>query len=92
MKPKNCIYPDCFNCALDDCEYDMPEKEDFNRDAKMDTENSIENKTDKQRRQYINQNAIAILKKAKLSCTNMLRVARLRNGIKDIILKKVPKF
>ena len=55
MQPKNCIYPDCFNCALDDCEYDMPEKEDFNRDAKMDTENSIENKTDKQRRQYINQ-------------------------------------
>lgn len=55
MKPKNCIYPDCFNCTLDDCEYDMPEKEDFNRDAKIDTENSIENKTDKQRRQYINQ-------------------------------------
>lgn len=55
MKPKNCIYPDCFNCTLDDCEYDVPEKEDFSRDAKIDTENSIENKTDKQRRQYINQ-------------------------------------
>lgn len=26
MKPKNCIYPDCFNCTLDDCEYDVPEK------------------------------------------------------------------
>lgn len=38
MKPKNCIYPDCFNCTLDDCEYDVPEKEDFSRDAKIDAE------------------------------------------------------
>lgn len=92
MKPKNCIYPDCFNCTLDDCEYDVPEKEDFSRDAKIDAENSIENKTDKQRRQYINQKRYRNSEKAKLSCVNMLRVARLRNGIKDIILKKVPKF
>lgn len=54
MKPKNCIYPDCFNCTLSDCKYDVPEKEDFDRDARINTENSIENKTDKQRRQYVN--------------------------------------
>lgn len=55
MKPKNCIYPDCLNCTLDDCEYDTPEKEDFDRDARISMENSMEKKTDKQRRLYENQ-------------------------------------
>ena len=55
MKPKNCIYPDCLHCTLNDCEYDVPEKEDFNRDLAIDRECSESNLTDKQRRQRINQ-------------------------------------
>lgn len=29
MKPKNCIYPDCLNCTLDDCLYNMLEQPDI---------------------------------------------------------------
>lgn len=28
MKPKNCIYPDCFNCMLEDCIYNGLEQID----------------------------------------------------------------
>ena len=28
-KPKNCTYPDCFNCPYKDCRYDRLEAEDF---------------------------------------------------------------
>ena len=28
-KPKNCTYPDCFNCPYKDCRYDRLEVEDF---------------------------------------------------------------
>lgn len=29
QKPKNCTYPDCFNCPYKDCRYDRLEVEDF---------------------------------------------------------------
>lgn len=28
-KPKNCTYPDCFNCVYDDCIYVRLESQDF---------------------------------------------------------------
>lgn len=53
MKPKNCIYPDCFNCTLEDCDYDILEKEDFNREREIAVENSLEHMTEKQRKHHI---------------------------------------
>ena len=55
MKPKGCKYPDCFNCTLSDCRYDVPEEEDFERDKAITERATHHLLTDKQRRGKINQ-------------------------------------
>lgn len=44
MKPKNCIYPDCFNCTLDDCLYNTLEQPDIVQQNKLDKEIAFRNK------------------------------------------------
>ena len=44
MKPKNCIYPDCLNCALDDCSYNTLEQLDIIQQNKLDKEIAFRNK------------------------------------------------
>lgn len=44
MKPKNCIYPDCLNCALDDCSYNTLEQPDIIQQNKLDKEIAFKNK------------------------------------------------
>lgn len=55
MKPKGCKYPDCFNCTLSDCRYDVAEKEDFERDKSITEQVAHELLTDKQCRAKISQ-------------------------------------
>lgn len=44
MKPKNCIYPDCLNCTLDDCLYNTLEQPDIVQQNKLDKEIAFRNK------------------------------------------------
>lgn len=44
MKPKNCIYPDCFNCMLEDCIYNELEQIDTAQQDKFDKDIAFENK------------------------------------------------
>lgn len=44
MKPKNCIYPDCFNCMLEDCIYNGLEQIDTAQQDKFDKDIAFENK------------------------------------------------
>lgn len=44
MKPKNCIYPDCFNCMLEDCIYNGLEQIDTAQQNKFDKDIAFENK------------------------------------------------
>ena len=44
MKPKNCIYPDCFNCILSDCLYDELEQQDIVQQNIQDKEIAFKNK------------------------------------------------
>ena len=47
MKPKNCIYPNCFNCVLEDCAYSELEQIDIIRQNKSDKDIAFENKLDR---------------------------------------------
>lgn len=55
MKPKGCKYPDCFNCILSDCRYNIVEKEDFERDKAITEQATYHLLTDEQRRRKVNQ-------------------------------------
>lgn len=91
MKPKNCIYPDCLNCTLDDCLYNTLEQPDIVQQNKLDKEIAFRNKLEQlepKQRLYMTE-CMNRAKKAKLDADDIISQKNIKLARRNIFrLKK----
>ena len=96
MKPKNCIYPDCFNCTLDDCLYNTLEQPDIVQQNKLDKEIAFRNKLEqlepKQRAKAIYDRMYEQSEKAKLDADDIISQKNIKLARRNIFRLKKAKL